>query len=176
MATTLLHLLAVPMLAVLTLAQTTETIPAPGQPSHTGVPGTFELTGDSLVSAQQLFIGTENNVYLVDKVENNPARIGGHPAWASEWTLTSDAQRTMDARTNTFCAGGNVMGNGTWVNVGGNQAVTYGGAAAASQNGGGPYDDPDGRRSSVRISLYACILFTRLNPAFGLFTPKDLWD
>ena len=39
------------------------------------------------------------------------------------------------------------MGNGTWVNIGGNQAVTYGGAQAASQVGGMPYDDPDGRQS-----------------------------
>ncbi|KAF5361893.1 hypothetical protein D9756_002032 [Leucocoprinus leucothites] len=45
--------------------------------------------------------------------------------------------------------GGNVLGNGTWLNVGGNQAVTYGGAQAASQSGGLPYNDPDGRRSML---------------------------
>jgi hypothetical protein len=43
--------------------------------------------------------------------------------------------------------GGNVLGNGTWVNVGGNQAITYGGATAMSQNGGPPYNDPDGGQS-----------------------------
>lgn len=32
---------------------------------------------------------------------------------------TSD--RTMDVYSNTFCAGGNVLGNGTWVIFGGNQ-------------------------------------------------------
>ena len=67
----------------------------------------------------------------------------------------------MDIVTNTFCAvshstiylsmtkrfsaqGGNVLGNGTWLNVGGNQAITYGGLPAKSQNGGAPYDDLDG--------------------------------
>ncbi|KAG6866368.1 hypothetical protein C0991_005289 [Blastosporella zonata] len=145
--TTLLHLLAIPMLAVLTLGSQSTTIPQPGQPSHSGLTGQFELLGSSLVSAQQLFLGTESNVFIVDKVENNPARVDGHPAWASGWTLDSNDQRPMDAVTNTFCAGGNVMGNGTWVNIGGNQAVTYAGAAAASQYGGGPYDDPDGRKS-----------------------------
>ena len=45
--------------------------------------------------------------------------------------------------------GGTVLGNGTWLNVGGNQAVTYGGAAAPSQTGGLPYDDPDGGKSYV---------------------------
>ncbi|KAG6810066.1 hypothetical protein H0H92_013500 [Tricholoma furcatifolium] len=141
--------LAIPVLAVLSSGQATSTIPQPGQPSHSGTPGQFEILGESLVSAQQLFVGTQNNVFLVDKVENNPTRIDDHPAWASGWTLDSSEQRAMDAITNTFCAGGNVMGNGTWLNVGGNQAVTYGGAAAASQNGGGPYDDPDGRQSET---------------------------
>ena len=45
--------------------------------------------------------------------------------------------------------GGTVLGNGTWLNVGGNQAVTYGGATASSQTGGPPYDDPDGGKSYV---------------------------
>ena len=31
------------------------------------------------------------------------------------------ADRTMDVTTNTFCAGGNVLANGTWVVFGGNQ-------------------------------------------------------
>ena len=84
-----------------------------------------------------------------------------------EWGIASNTQRPMDPVTNTFCAvgfsitwslfaehtllakGGNVLGNGTWLNVGGNRAVTFGGVAADSQNGGGPYDDPDGRQSFV---------------------------
>jgi hypothetical protein len=45
--------------------------------------------------------------------------------------------------------GGNVLGNGTWLNVGGNQAVQYGGNPAQSQTGGEPYDDPDGGKSWV---------------------------
>ncbi len=40
-----------------------------------------------------------------------------------------------------------MLGNGTWLNVGGNQAVTYGGEPADSQTGGPPYYNPDGRNS-----------------------------
>ncbi|EKM74650.1 hypothetical protein AGABI1DRAFT_116791 [Agaricus bisporus var. burnettii JB137-S8] len=122
------------------------TIPAPGQPSRKGTIGAFEIIGDSLVSAQQLFVGTPETVYFVDKAENNPAQIAGHPAWASEWSLASNNQRPMDVVTNSFCAGGNVLGNGTWMNVGGNQAVTYGGVAA-SQDGNNAFGDADGRQS-----------------------------
>lgn len=127
------------------------TLPAPGQPTHTPVPGSFEIIGSSYVSAQQIFLGKPDKVYFIDKVEGNPTLIDGHPAWASEWTLGSNTQRAMDAVTNTFCAGGNVLGNGTWLNVGGNQAVTYGGQPASNQVGnGGPYFDPDGR-NSIRL-------------------------
>ena len=49
------------------------------------------------------------------------------------------------------------MGDGTWVNVGGNQAVTTGGNPSADQNGAPPYDDADGRQSWV-IALPLLIL------------------
>uniref|UniRef100_A0A8H7Y6W4 Copper radical oxidase n=1 Tax=Psilocybe cubensis TaxID=181762 RepID=A0A8H7Y6W4_PSICU len=133
--------------AVGVLGGSATTLPAPGQPTRTGTIGGFELIGNSLVSAQQIFLATPDKVFFVDKVEGNPTQINGHPAWASEWALSSNNQRPMDALTNTFCAGGNVLGNGTWLNVGGNQAITYGGQPAASQTGGGAYDDPDGRQS-----------------------------
>ncbi|KDR75046.1 hypothetical protein GALMADRAFT_248901 [Galerina marginata CBS 339.88] len=132
---------------LIALVHAQSTLPAPGQPTHQGNVGGFEIIGNSLVSAQQIFLGTPDKVYFIDKVENNPTQIDGHPAWASEWALASGKQRPMDAITNTFCAGGNVLGNGTWLNVGGNQAVSYGGQPATSQTGGGPYDDPDGRQS-----------------------------
>jgi hypothetical protein len=86
-------------------------------------------------------------VYILDKTENNPHTINGHPAWVSEYTLDTDVTRAMDVMSNTFCAGGNVLGNGTWINLGGNQGVTWGGNTAPSQNGGPPYDDMDGGRA-----------------------------
>ncbi|KAJ7594515.1 glyoxal oxidase [Mycena floridula] len=143
----LLEALSVISLIIGSTAADTATASAPGQPLQTGTIGGFEIVGESLVSAQQLFLGRPDKVYIVDKVENNPAQINGHPAWASEYTVSSNKARTMNAITNSFCAGGAVMGNGTWLNVGGNQAVTYGGEAAESQTGGGVYDDPDGRRT-----------------------------
>lgn len=120
---------------------------APAQPKQAITVNAFELVGNSIGSGQQVFLGTEDKVYIVDKTENNPTQINGHPAWAAEWSASSKQTRPMNAITNTFCAGGNVLGNGTWLNVGGNQAVTYGGDPAASQLGGPPYDDPDGGQS-----------------------------
>jgi hypothetical protein len=118
-----------------------------GQPPQTDSIGQFKVVGNSLVSAQQAFLGTADKVYIVDKTEDNPQQINGHPAWASEWSASQSKARPMDIVTNSFCAGGNVLGNGTWLNVGGNQAVQYGGNPAQSQTGGEPYDDPDGGKS-----------------------------
>jgi hypothetical protein len=146
----------------------------------------------------QLFLGSSNKVYIVDKVENNPARINGHPAWASGTILfTSVSSMSLKSFPRIFgfvkhskghgChnelvlrrespfpskphrltfvpQGGGVMGNGTWLNVGGNQAVTYGGLQAASQNGGGPYDDPDGRQTYVNVQFCCFILFKLVFP------------
>ncbi|KAK7473123.1 hypothetical protein VKT23_001224 [Stygiomarasmius scandens] len=126
------------------------TLPAPGQPTYSGTTGEFQIVGDSLVSAQQIFLGTADKVYIIDKTENNPTQIKNHPAWAAEYSVSTNNARAMDIRTNTFCAGGNVMGNGTWVNVGGNQPITYGGLNWDDPDSNGPYNDPDGRRS-VRL-------------------------
>lgn len=37
-------------------------------------------------------------------------------AWASEYSLVSNKARGMDIVTNSFCAGGVVLGDGTWIN------------------------------------------------------------
>lgn len=50
-------------------------LPTPGQPTKSGKPGTFEVVGNSGVSAMQLFLGADNRVYFVDKTENNPATV-----------------------------------------------------------------------------------------------------
>lgn len=46
-----------------------------------------------------------------------------------------------------------MLGNGTWLNVGGNQAVEWGGEPASAQDGSvGPYFNADGRTSYVFTS------------------------
>ncbi|RSH95292.1 hypothetical protein EHS25_000379 [Saitozyma podzolica] len=103
---------------------------------------TFQYVGLSGVSAQQLFLGRPGKVYIVDKTEGNNATVNGHPAWATEYDLATNTFRAMDVYSNSFCAGGIVLGNGTWLNVGGNQAIGYGGNAVTA--GTTPYDDYDG--------------------------------
>ncbi|WVW85784.1 hypothetical protein I302_107822 [Kwoniella bestiolae CBS 10118] len=105
----------------------------------------FESVGDTGVSAQMVFLGNNKKIYVLDKTENNPVEITGeygtHPAWATEYDIESNEYRTMDVYSNTFCAGGGVLGNGTWVIFGGNQPVTTGGVASTDAEA---YSDTDG--------------------------------
>lgn len=57
----------------------------------------------------------------------------------------------MDVVTNTFCAGGTVLGDGTWINVGGNQKITYGGETV-NNTSEDLYKDLDGG-FSVRYAI-----------------------
>ncbi|EJU01093.1 copper radical oxidase [Dacryopinax primogenitus] len=125
---------------------------APGQPTKSGVPGTFEIVGNSGASAQQMFLGTPDRVYILDKAEGNPLQVNGYPAWGTEIDVSTNEVRGMFLYSNTFCAAGNVLANGSWVNFGGNQAVSYGGLTPTgfSQTGGPPYNDADGGKG-VRI-------------------------
>ncbi|KAF8295382.1 hypothetical protein DL93DRAFT_2091696, partial [Clavulina sp. PMI_390] len=52
-------------------------------PTQTGRHHTFSIKGNTGVSAQQLFLCTENIVmYVVDKTYGNPMTVGRHPASA----------------------------------------------------------------------------------------------
>lgn len=118
----------------------------PGQPTHLAPAdkiGGFEEVGKSGASAQQLYLGTANKVYIVDKVENNPLTINDHPAWATEYDTTTNQVRAMEVTTNTFCAGGSYLGDGRLLNIGGNQAVIPGGNAYVNGTAN-PYQNQDG--------------------------------
>lgn len=112
-----------------------------------GKPLTYEdFTKDSLASAMMLGLVDNNTAFVLDKVEGNPTKLpSGKPVWGSLIDLTDGSARAVDVNTNTFCAAGATMPNGTWIVVGGNQAVQWGGAALAGN--ANPYQDKDGRKS-----------------------------
>lgn len=109
-----------------------------------GKAGTMEVVGTSGISAQMMFLGAASTVYMLDKAENNPAQVNGHPAWATAYNINSNTFRTMNINSNTFCAGGAMLGDGRVLATGGNQAVGSGGDAV--KDGTGPYKDYDGGR------------------------------
>ncbi|KAL0574683.1 hypothetical protein V5O48_007268 [Marasmius crinis-equi] len=95
---------------------------APREPS----PDDWSLIqkGSTGVNAMQLVVVSNTRVLIVDKVEHNPITVDGHPAWASLYNLEDHTVKPVSLMSNSFCAGGSFLGNGTLVNVGGNPIVT----------------------------------------------------
>lgn len=79
--------------------------------------------GNSGVSAMQLSVVSDTQLILIDKVEHNLIDINGHPAWAALYDLGSHTTRPLSMASNSFCAGGTWLSNGTLLNIGGNPIV-----------------------------------------------------
>lgn len=79
--------------------------------------------GHTGVSAMQLAVISESHALVVDKVEHNPLSIDGHPAWAALYNLKTHSVTPLAIESNSFCAGGTFLSNGTLINVGGNPVV-----------------------------------------------------
>jgi hypothetical protein len=110
----------------------------------------------SAYASPQMFLGNDEKVYILDKVEGNSAQVNGHPAWASVYDIASRSATPMDVLTNTFCASGMHLPNGSFATFGGNGAIAPGGNIGSVPNnaGGAAYDatyqDFDGTKS-IRI-------------------------
>lgn len=129
----------------------------PGQPTRVDDShiGGFALVGQSGVSAQQLFLGNDHQVYIIDKVEANPLPINNHPAWATVYDLRTNIPTPLEVYTNAFCAGGGQLADGRWLNIGGNKAVEPGAVTnddPSSQAGNNANQDADGRTSARTIT------------------------
>ncbi|KAJ8518560.1 hypothetical protein ONZ45_g4378 [Pleurotus djamor] len=76
--------------------------------------------GTTGVSAMQLTVVSETKALIFDKIEHNPLMIDGHPAWGAELDIPSRTVRPLHLISNTFCASGSFLSNGTFVHTGGN--------------------------------------------------------
>ncbi|KAI1794640.1 copper radical oxidase [Ganoderma leucocontextum] len=91
---------------------------------------TLVQNGSTGVHAMQLAVISDTHALVIDKVEHNPLTISGHPAWAALYNLKTHALKPLSMQSNSFCAGGAFLSNGTLVNVGGNPVVVDRTAAA----------------------------------------------
>ncbi|KAF8967499.1 glyoxal oxidase N-terminus-domain-containing protein [Flammula alnicola] len=118
--------------------------------------GSFADGGNTQISALMMFLGSEDSVYILDKAEGNAAQINGHPAWGALWDISSHQVSLMDVTSNTFCASGMHLPNGSFAAFGGNSGVGIAGLAGSQKNPDGTgawdsvYQDFDGR-VAIRI-------------------------
>ncbi|KAF9554606.1 copper radical oxidase [Agrocybe pediades] len=105
----------------------------------------FVQNGTSGVLALEAIVVSPTLAIFFDRATNDPLQIDGHPAWGALWNFQTNTARPLRLITDSFCASGAHLSNGTTVSVGGNiPAIT------AAQDGRmglrlfGPCDDPNG--------------------------------
>lgn len=76
--------------------------------------------GSTGVAAMQLTVISSTHAIIIDKIEHNPLSIDGHPAWAALYNFQGNGLTPLRMQSNSFCAGGTFLSNGTLINVGGN--------------------------------------------------------
>lgn len=87
---------------------------------------TIARAGWSGVSAMQCTLVDDDNIVVYDKAENNALKAkNGKPAYGAVYQISTGSYRALNLKTNSFCAGGGWIGNGTLVSVGGNPQQTY---------------------------------------------------
>lgn len=88
-----------------------------------GSPWSLLQSGETGVHAMQLSVISSTHAIIIDKVEHNPLIVNGHPAWGALYDFRTNKARPLDLRSNSFCAGGSFLSNGSFINVGGNPVV-----------------------------------------------------
>ena len=81
--------------------------------------------GTTGINAMQFAVISDTQAIVIDKVEHNLLSVNGHPAWGAIYDFASHrVTAPLDLASNSFCAGGSWLGNGTLVNVGGNPVAS----------------------------------------------------
>ncbi|GAA6006218.1 hypothetical protein JCM10207_000565 [Rhodosporidiobolus poonsookiae] len=88
--------------------------------------GSWAQAGSTGVSAMQATLVDDDHIVIYDKAENNALKDAkGGSAWGAIYSISQKKVRALNLKTNSFCAGGGWLSNGTLVNLGGNPQQTY---------------------------------------------------
>lgn len=75
----------------------------------------FNLVGAPGIVAIELMVISENLVAFFDRATNNPLQIDNHTAWGALWNTDTNTAIPLDLASDTFCATGGWLSNGTMV-------------------------------------------------------------
>lgn len=75
----------------------------------------FNLKGDSGIVALESIIVSPTLALFFNKALDDPLQINNHSAWGALWNLETNTVTPLDLQTNSFCASGALLSNGTMV-------------------------------------------------------------
>ncbi|PPQ66520.1 hypothetical protein CVT24_007067 [Panaeolus cyanescens] len=80
----------------------------------------FVEVGTSGIVALEAIVVSPTLAIFFDRASNDPLTINNHPAWGALWNFETNTVSALDLITDSFCASGGFLSNGTMVSVGGN--------------------------------------------------------
>ncbi|GEM09311.1 copper radical oxidase [Rhodotorula toruloides] len=138
---------------------------------------TWAQASVSGVAAMQVTLVDDDHIVIYDKAETNPLHNNaGESVWGAVYSISTQKVRPLDLKTNSFCAGGGWISNGTLVSVGGNPRQQYvyskSGLAAVRLFTPCSNDECDVYENPSRIRLTSSRCAATDNPTFEFFPPK----
>ena len=83
-------------------------------PSAPGWKFNLKNTTSGIVALEAIVVSPTLVVFF-DRASNDPLQINGHSAWGGLWNLEADTVTPLNLVTNSFCASGALLSNGTMV-------------------------------------------------------------
>ena len=90
---------------------------AKAAPAPASAPGwTFDLKNQTsgIVVIESIVVSPTLALFF-DRASDDPLQINGHSAWGAIWNLETNEVTALDLVTNSWCAGGALLSNGTMV-------------------------------------------------------------
>ena len=76
----------------------------------------FDLKAErSGIVALEAIVVSPTLVVFFDRASDDPLQINNHSAWGALWNLETSTVKPLDVLTNSFCASGALLSNGTMV-------------------------------------------------------------
>ncbi|KAF9540289.1 copper radical oxidase [Agrocybe pediades] len=79
----------------------------------------FVQNGTSGILALEAIFVSPTLAIFFDKASNDPLMINDHAAWGALWNIETNTATPLNVVSDTFCASGGILSNGTMVSVGG---------------------------------------------------------
>ncbi|KAK7449323.1 hypothetical protein VKT23_013466 [Stygiomarasmius scandens] len=124
--------------------------------SDDGLGWHFVQNGTSGIIALEATVLSPTLMLLFDRPLGDPLKINGHDAWGGLWNLETNSVTALDVKSNSFCASGGFLSNGTMVSIGGNgvelppnQTIPTEGDGLMAIRIWEPCDDPTGLSCSL---------------------------
>jgi hypothetical protein len=75
----------------------------------------FVKNGSAGIVALEAIVVSPTLIVTFDRAQHNPLMINNHSAWAALWNMETNTATPLNAVTDTFCASGSILSNGTMV-------------------------------------------------------------